>query len=100
MWNNSFIFALANFPAGFIVARAVLTAYDRPPGKSIALEPISTQPFTTVNVDQIKTYLLYWYFQQIQCLSIKKHAVHNIHRLTWGLYARRAPGHMPGAPMR
>jgi hypothetical protein len=99
MWNNSFIFALANFPAGFTVARAVLTAYDRPPGKSIALGPISTQPFTTVNVDQIKTYLLYWYFQQNQCLSIKKHAVHNIHRLTWGLYARRAPGHMPSVPM-
>ena len=54
MWNNSFIFALANFPAGYAVARAVLTAYDRPPDKSIALGPIYTQPFTTVNVDKIK----------------------------------------------
>ena len=43
-----------NFPVGFTVARAVLIAYDRTPGKSIALGPISTLPFTTVNVDKIK----------------------------------------------
>ena len=30
---------------------------------------------------KLNIYLLYWYFQQIQCLDIKKHAVHNIHRL-------------------
>ena len=42
------------FPVGFTVARAVLIAYDRTAGKSIALEPISTQPFKTVNVDKIK----------------------------------------------
>jgi hypothetical protein len=35
--------------------------------------------------------LLYWYFQENQCLNIKKHAVHNIHRLTWGL--RVTPQH-------
>jgi hypothetical protein len=28
--------------------------------------------------------LLYWYFQQNQCLNIKKQAVHNIHILSWG----------------
>jgi hypothetical protein len=26
-------------------------------------------------------YLLHWYFQQYQCLDIKKHAIHSIHRL-------------------
>jgi len=26
---------------------------------------------------------LYWYFQQNQCLNIKKHIVHNRHRLAW-----------------
>jgi hypothetical protein len=29
-----------------------------------------------LNVDKIKH--RYWYFQQNQCLNIKKHAVHNI----------------------
>ena len=33
-------------------------------------------------------YLLYWYFQQNQCLNIKKHAINNIHRLTWPLRSR------------
>jgi hypothetical protein len=33
-------------------------------------------------------YLLYWYFQQNQCLNIKKHTIHKIHRLAWGCYAR------------
>jgi hypothetical protein len=32
---------------------------------------------------ELNIYLLYWYFYQNQCSSIKKHAVHNIHRLTW-----------------
>jgi len=35
-------------------------------------------------VDKIKIYLMYCYFQQSQCLNIKKHAVHNIHILAWG----------------
>jgi hypothetical protein len=33
------------------------------------------------NGRKIKHILLYWYFQQNQCLNIKKHAVHYIHRL-------------------
>jgi len=48
-------------------------------------------------VDKIKhtVYVLHWCFQQNQCLNIKKHAVHNIHRLT------RNPGRqLPGVPMR
>jgi len=34
-------------------------------------------------VDKIKYifYILYWYFQQNQCLNIKHHAVHNIYRI-------------------
>ena len=34
---------------------------------------------------KLNVYLLYWYFQQNQCLNIeKKHAAHTIHRLAWG----------------
>jgi hypothetical protein len=44
--------------------------------------------------------LLYWYFQQNQCLSIKRHAVHNIHRFAMGPYTRGAPGQLPSVPMR
>ena len=34
---------------------------------------------------------MYWYFQQNQCLNIKKHAVYNIHRLAWDPYDRWTP---------
>jgi hypothetical protein len=52
-------------------------------------------------VDKLKhIYLFYWYFQQNQCLNIKKHAVHNIHRLAWGSYACETPGQLPNVPMR
>ena len=33
---------------------------------------------------QLNIYLLYWYFQQNQCLNIKKHAVHNIYIYQYG----------------
>ena len=36
---------------------------------------------------KLNIYLLYWYFQQNQCLNIKKHVVHNIHGLAWGPWA-------------
>ena len=39
------------------------------------------------------------YFQQNQCLNIKKHALHSIHRLAWGPYVRGAPGQLPSVPM-
>jgi hypothetical protein len=52
----------------------------------------------TVNVDKHYLNLLYWYFQQNLWLNIKKHAVHNIHRLAWGSYARGAPGQLPSIP--
>ena len=32
---------------------------------------------------KLNIYLLYWYFQQNQCLSIKKHAVHKALRWHW-----------------
>ena len=42
-------------------------------------------------------YLLYWYFQQNQCLNLKKkHAVHNIHRLA----RSGTPGNCPACPNR
>ena len=45
---------------------------------------------TNVNVDNIRyIYLLYWYFQQHQCLSIKKHVVHKYTHISMGpLYSR------------
>jgi len=33
-------------------------------------------------------------------LNIEKHAIHDIHILTWGPYARGAPGQLPSVPMR
>ena len=52
----------------------------------------TTHKNKTVSVNKIKyiqnMYLLYWYFQQNQCLNIKKHAVHNIHRLAWSPYSQ------------
>ena len=44
--------------------------------------------------------ILNWYFQQNQCLNIKKHAVHHKHRLVWGPNARGATGKLPSVPMR
>jgi hypothetical protein len=49
---------------------------------------------------ELNIYLLYWYFQQNQCLSIKKHTVHSIHILAMGPFARGAPGQLPSVPMR
>jgi hypothetical protein len=45
-------------------------------------------------------YSWYWYFQINQRLSIKKHAVHKIHRLVWDPYDRGVPGQLPSVPMR
>jgi len=48
---------------------------------------------------ELNIYLLFWYFQQNQCLSINKHALHNIHRLAWDpSYARGIPGNCPACP--
>ena len=49
---------------------------------------------------KLNLYLFYWYFQQNQCLNIKKHAVYTMHRLAWGPYDRGAPGQLPGMPIR
>ena len=40
-------------------------------------------------------YLLYWNFQQDQCLSNTKNAMHIIHRLAWNPYTRGLPGNCP-----
>ena len=45
-------------------------------------------------------YPWYWYSQQYQRLSIKQHAVHNIHRLVWDPYDRGSPGQPLSVPMR
>ena len=41
---------------------------------------------------------MYSYFQQNQCLNIKKHAVHNIQILPWGPMFMRPPGNCPACP--
>jgi hypothetical protein len=72
------------------------------PGQSSALGPyLDNHRNKNVNVDKIKhiIYLLYLYFQQNQCLIIKKHAIHNLHALAWGPYGCEAPGQLPGVPM-
>ena len=63
-----------------------LTALQAPE-QSSALGSISTQPLTEKKMETsigLNINLLYWYFQQNQCLNIKKQAVHNIHILSWG----------------
>jgi hypothetical protein len=57
-------------------SRAGLTA-SRAPGKSSALGPIPTQPLIGIKLQmyiKLNThiYILYWYFQQSQCLNIRK----------------------------
>ena len=50
---------------------------------------------------ELNLYLLSLYFQQNQCLNIKKHALYNnIHRLSLCPCARGAPGKFPSVPMR
>jgi hypothetical protein len=51
-------------------------------------------------IDTIKDIFIVLYFQQNPCLSIKKYAVHNIHRLAWELYARDVPGQLARMPIR
>ena len=43
---------------------------------------------------------MYWNFQQNRCLNIKKHTVHNVHTLAWGLYSCGPSGQLPFVPMR
>jgi hypothetical protein len=57
------------------------------PGQSSALGPKKTQQLTGIKLlmsIKLNIYLLYWYFQQSQCLNIKYHAIHNIPMLEWG----------------
>ena len=49
---------------------------------------------------KLNIYLLYEICQQNQCLSIKKHDVHDIHRFVWGPYTCGAPRQLPNVPMR
>ena len=66
------------------------------PGKAIpaqTLTGIKLWMFIKLNI-----LIWYWNIQQNQCLYIKKHVVHNIHRLTWGSYARGPPGNCPAYP--
>jgi hypothetical protein len=57
-----------------VKSRAVLTA-SRAPGKSSALGSIPTQSLTGIKLlmyIKLNIYILYWYFQQSQCLSLRK----------------------------
>ena len=69
------------------------------PGKSSPLGPLPT-PLTATGIKLLLSiilniYLLYWYFQQNQRLNIKKHAIHNIHRLAWALMLVGSLGNCP-----
>jgi hypothetical protein len=55
------------------LTRAVLTT-SLTPGQISELGPISMQPLTGIKLQmslRLNIYLLYWYFQQNQCLNIK-----------------------------
>ena len=43
---------------------------------------------------------MHWYFQQNQCLTIKKQPMHSIHTLAWGPYAHGVRVQLPIVPMR
>jgi hypothetical protein len=45
------------------------------------------------NIKHIFIVFVHLYFQQIQCLNIKKHAIHKIHRLAWGPRATAQRAH-------
>jgi hypothetical protein len=60
------------------------------PGQSSAWGPYL---HNRSNEIELNIYILYWYFQQNQCLNIKKHAVHNIHRLAWAVHAHALKWH-------
>jgi hypothetical protein len=47
---------------------------------------------------KLNVYLLYGYFQQNQCLNIKKHAIYIIHRLVCDPYAHGPPGNCTSCP--
>ena len=73
-----------------------------PPWRSSALEPLPTQPLTGIKMYmsiKLNIYLLYWYFQQNQCLNIKTYAVHNIKTLAIGHNAHGTLGQLPTMPM-
>ena len=72
-----------------------------PPGQSSVLGPLLTQTLTGKKLlmsIKLNIYLLYWYFQQNQCLNIKKYAVYIIHRSARWPYARGALGNCPACP--
>jgi hypothetical protein len=48
--------------------------------------------------DKIKHIFIVLVLPKNHCLSIKTHAVHNIHRLAWGPYARGVPGKCSACP--
>jgi len=51
-------------------------------------------------VDKIKHIFIVLVFPKQISVNIKKHAVHNIHRLACGPYACWAPGNLTSVPMR
>ena len=63
------------------------------PGQGSALWSIPTQPLTGIKLSiNLNIYLLYWYFQQNQCINMP-------YRLAWCSCASGAPGQLLGVPM-
>ena len=66
--------------------------------KFLYYRPILTQPLKEIKLQmsiELNINLLHWYFQQNQHLSIEKHAIYNIHRLSLGPFTCGAPGNCP-----
>jgi hypothetical protein len=68
----------------------------------VHLGPLPTQPLTGIKYKRsikLNIYVLYWYFQENHCLCIKRHAVYNMHKLTWSPYNRGVHEQLRGVPM-
>jgi hypothetical protein len=59
------------------------------------LPPLKTYKWSL----KLNIHFLYWYFQQNQCLKIKKYAVYNIHRLARGSFACVTTGQLSIEPI-
>ena len=71
------------------------------PGQSSALGPLPTQPLTGIKMYKwwIEVNILYWYFQQNQCLNIQKNMTYTTYTDYHGvLMLMGPPGNCPACP--
>ena len=97
---------LSNYILFFIYLSALLYIQGRlnstiGPGQSCALGPLPKQPLTGIKLifDKIKHIFIILIFPTKSVFkNIKKHAIHNIHRLAWGLMLVGPPLNCPTCP--